>query len=981
MSNQNPQYNMKFIFSLFFLSSIVLSQAQQVDPLLKKDTYGQEVWVDSIVKTMSIEEKIGQLFMIQAYSNRDDEHRREIAKMIKEYHVGGLIFMQGTPDKQIVLNNYYQSIAKTPLIIGFDGEWGLDMRLKNTYRYPWNMALGAIQDDALIEEFGRKLGEECKRVGIHINFAPVADININPKNPIIGNRSFGEDRANVTRKTVAFTKGIQSVDVLACGKHFPGHGDTDADSHKTLPTIPFSIERLDSIELYPYKELFKNGLGSVMTAHLSVPSYEPNTSLPSSLSPSIVTGLLKEQMGFEGLIITDGLNMKGAANFSSSAEINLAAVLAGNDMLLIPQDVPETMAYMKAAVENGTLTEERLDESVMKILKAKYWVGLKKYEPIDTVNLHDDLNGIPAQLLHRKLVDQSITLLKNNQKALPITDLMEAKIAYVKLGDSDNETFVSRLKDYADIAVIEGKTIDVVLDKLAPYNTVVIGYHKSNETAWKGFKFTTEELVWLQEISRKKKVILTVFASPYSLLDIKSFTNIDGLVVAYQNSTLAQDLTAQKLFGASSMKGRVPVSIGDAFAVGSGLNSANLYRLSYGLPEEVGMSSTKLAKVDSMANVVIDKRMAPGAQILVARKGKVIYRKSFGFHTAKGITKVENNHLFDIASVTKILGGLPLIMKAQEEGKFTIETTLGELFPVMKSSDKENITLKEALSHYARLQAWIPYYLATIDSLTHKPSKKYYQFKRSPKFDVKVARNLYLRTDFKDSMIAQIPETPLYPSKRYKYSGMIFYLFKDYLEKTYQTPMDQLATENFYKPLGATTLMYNPLDKFSPKVIVPTEIDTYYRNQLLHGYVHDQGAAMFGGVNGNAGLFSDSNDIAKMMQMYLQEGYYGGKRYLKPTTINTFNHRYYADQDVRRGLGFDKPQINAKEKATCGCVSSKSFGHSGYTGTFTWADPESELVYVFLSNRVYPNAANNKLVRENSRTIIQQFIQEAVVGE
>ncbi|MCK0130642.1 serine hydrolase [Flavobacteriaceae bacterium F08102] len=971
---------MKLVFSICFLLSAICVRAQ-VDPLLKRDTYGQEVWVDSIVKTMSIDQKIGQLFMVQAYSNRDDKHKHEIEKLIKKYEIGGLIFMQGTPDKQIRLNNHYQSIAKIPLLIGFDGEWGLDMRLQNTYRFPWNMALGAIQDNELIEDFGRMLGQHCKRVGIHINFAPVADININPKNPIIGNRSFGEDRENVMQKAVAFTKGIQSQDVLACGKHFPGHGDTDADSHKTLPTIPFSKQRLDSVELYPYKELFKHGLASVMTAHLSVPSYEPNTSLPSSLSPNIVTGLLKEKMGFEGLIITDGLNMKGAANFSSSAEINLEAILAGNDMLLIPQEIPATIKFMKEAVESGKLTEERLNESVQKILKAKYWAGLKYYRPIDTVNLHADLTGISAQVLHRKLVDNSITLLKNDRKTLPINDLVSAKIAYVKLGDSDNDTFVNRLRDYAQVDVVEGKTIDVVLERLKPYNTVIIGYHKSNETAWKGFKFSTEELVWLQEIARNKKVVLDVFASPYSLLDIKSFANIDGLIVSYQNSEIAQDISAQKIFGASSMKGRIPVSINEDFPVGSGLNSANLYRLSYGLPEEVGMSSARLAKVDSLANIVIDKRMAPGAQILVARKGKVVYRKSFGYHTAKGITKVENNHLFDIASVTKILGALPLIMMAEEEGKFDIETTLGELFPVMKSTDKENITLKAALSHYARLQAWIPYYRETLDSITHKPSKKYYQFKRSPKFNVKVARNLYMRTDYKDTMIAKIAETSLYPTLRYKYSGMIFYLFKDYFEKTYHTTMDKLVNDRFFKPLGATTLTYNPLDRFSPKIIVPTEIDTYYRHQLLHGYVHDQGAAMFGGVNGNAGLFSNANDVAKMMQMYLQEGYYGGRRYLKPTTIHTFNHRYYEEDKVRRGLGFDKPQLSESEKATCGCVSSKSFGHSGYTGTYTWADPETELVYVFLSNRVYPNAANNKLVRENSRTVIQQFIQDAVVGK
>ncbi len=967
------------ILSVIFLLIYSIVNAQRPEPFVKMDNYGQQVWVDSVLKTLSIDEKIGQLFMIPAYSNRDAKHQAEVANLIKKYKVGGLVFFQGTPKKQAKMTNFFQSISSLPLMIGFDGEWGLDMRLDDTYRFPWNMALGAIQDERLIEDFGELLGKHHKRLGIHVNFAPVVDVNINPNNPIIGNRSFGESPYNVASKAIAFTKGIQSQYVMANAKHFPGHGDTDTDSHLALPTIPFSLQRLDSVELYPYKELFKTDLASVMVAHLSVPEYEPNTDLPSSLSENIVTNLLKNKMKFKGLIFTDALNMKGAANFSSSAEINLEVIKAGNDILLMPEDIPGSFLKLKQAVTDGVITEERLDESVLKILKAKYWAGLRKFSPISTKNIQEDLNGADAEALHYRLVEHSTTLIKNESQVFPVVDLVETKIAYVKLGDDDNTTFINRLNDYAQVDVITAERLDEVVKKLEPYNLVIIGYHKSNENPWKGFKFKNKELVWLQEIARNKPVILDIFASAYSLLDIKTFTNIESVLVSYQNSVIAQNISAQQIFGALTTKGRLPVSIHDEFSVGAGFNSTNLYRLSYGLPEQVDMSSKKLERIDSLAKRIIKSKMAPGLQVLVARKGKVVYRKSFGYHTDRKATRVQNNHLYDLASITKILGALPLIMKAEEDGEFTLETPIAELFPVLKNTDKKNITVKEALSHYARLKAWIPYYLQTIDSVTQKPSRKYYRNKPSKKFSVLVAKNLYLRTDYKDSMYQAIADSPLLKRKRYKYSGLVFYLFKDYFERINKKPMDQLNDSFFYKPLGSNTLGYKPLDNFSKKIIVPTERDLYFRNQLLHGYVHDQGAAMYGGVNGNAGLFSNANDVAKMMQMYMQEGYYGGKRYLKPETIRKFNHRYYAKEKVRRGLGFDKPQLNSKVKATCGCVSPKSFGHSGYTGTYTWADPETELVYVFLSNRVYPTASNKGMVKYNIRTIGQRFVQEAIL--
>ncbi|MFB1040895.1 MAG: glycoside hydrolase family 3 N-terminal domain-containing protein [Polaribacter sp.] len=969
----------KKIFLLVFIAIGCNLSAQRLDPLRTIDFEAQNVWVDSIMNTMSIDEKIGQLYMVQAYSNLDQKHEDFITEMISKYHVGNLVFMQGTPKKQAELTNRYQDTAKAPLLIGFDGEWGLDMRLKNTYRFPWNMTLGAIKNDALIKQFGKHLGQHAKRIGIHINFAPVIDINTNPANPIIGNRSFGESKENVTQKAIAFIKGMQGEGVLANGKHFPGHGDTATDSHHTLPLLNFDEARLDSIELYPYKKTFDVGLASVMTAHLNIPSLEANINVPTSLSKNVVTHLLQEKLGFQGLIITDGLNMKGAANYATSAQIDLAALQAGNDLLLIPQDVPASIAIIKKALETRTLTKERLDFSVRKILKAKYWAGLQNYKPIELENIVEDLNRIEDELLHRELVKNSLTLLKNENNNVPIRNLEKQKIAYVKLGAAENNSFVNMLKKYAKVTVVSDTNLDGLITKLKPYNYVIIGFHKSNLHPWKSYKMSNKELVWLQEIAKEKTVVLDVFTSPYSLLKIKSFTNIESVIVSYQNSKLSQEISAQLLFGAIAAKGKLPVSIGTEFKEGSGITSTNLSRFQYTLPEAAGLSSKKLALIDKIADTIIQEKMAPGFQVFVARNGKVVFEKSYGYHTYDKKIKVKNSDIYDLASLTKILASLPLIMKAEEEDKIRLTATLRDVLPSFSNSNKDTVTVKEILSHFGRLKSWIPFYKDTQDSITGKNLGQIYRKQESNDFKTKVAENLFINESYKDSILKYIKDADQNETSGYGYSDLGYYIFKEVLEKAYKKPLDKLVDDSFYKSLGANRTSYLPLHKFHKSEIVPTEKDDYFRDQLLHGNVHDMGAAMLGGIGGHAGLFANANDVGKIMQMYLQKGFYGGKRYLKSETIGKFNQRYFSDEKVRRGLGFDKPQLDLEVKATCGCVSDESFGHSGFTGTYTWADPKSGLVYVFLSNRVYPKMDNRGLIDTNMRTRIQQIIQDAII--
>ncbi len=942
------------------------------------DSEIQKKWVDSIYNTMTFDEKIGQLFMVSAYSNKDSVHVNAINKLIQESKVGGLIFFQGGPVRQALLTNRFQSRSRIPLLIGIDAEWGLGMRLDSTYRYPWNMTLGAIQNKKLLEKVGTQMGEENKRIGVHFNFAPVVDINTNPKNPIIGFRSFGEDKVNVAESASALMKGYQSMGLLATGKHFPGHGDTEVDSHHSLPTITFSKERLEDVELYPYRKLFAEGLASVMVAHLNVPSLEPRENIPSSVSHNIITDLLKNEMGFNGLIFTDALNMKAAANFRAPGEIDLEAFLAGNDILLCPENVPVAAEKLCMAYQDSMISDERLAYSVKKILKYKYKAGLNSYKPIPIPNLYSDLNPGKNDVLQYELYENAITVLKNQDDILPLKNLANEKIAYVKLGDDVNSAFLSTLKKYTNVVEIKDEDIDCLTDELVLYSKVIVGFHKSDK-AWKSHAFTDKELFWLSEIAKNNVTILDVFTKPYSLIPVQYFDDIEGVVVSYQNSDIAQTVSAELLFGGIESKGKLPVSINATFKAGDGLTTQKSNRLGFALPENVGMDSAKLAKIESYANYAINKKMTPGIQVLVARKGKVIYQRSFGYFTYENKTKVNNETVYDIASLTKIIATLPNVMQQYDSQKINMQTTLGELLPIFKNSDKQDIPFKDLLSHYARLQAWIPFYKMTLDSAKN-PLPKYYRKIANDQFSKQVADSLFMRNDYHDSIMKMIVDSKLLPKKEYKYSDFTFIILKDYLEKVTGKKLEVLVKEQFYQSLGMNNTAFNPLNySFEKEDIPPTEIDTYFRHQLIQGYVHDMEAAMEGGVGGHAGIFSNAMDIAKMMQMYLQKGNYGGQQYFSEKTFTDFNTCYFCAEGNRRGIGFDKPQAAGTAGPTCGCASLTSFGHTGFTGTMAWADPEEELIYVFLSNRTYPESTINTLSKENIREDIQKVIYEAII--
>lgn len=963
-----------FLFSIIFFQNMF---SQNIDPLRTSDYINQEKWVDSIYNKMTLEEKIGQLFMVQVFtSSISDKSTANIKSLVSKHHIGGVIFSTGTPENQAKLTNELQEMAKVPLLVAMDAEWGLSMRLDATYSYPWNMTLGALKDNSLVGEVGQNIGIHCKRLGVNINFAPDVDINTNANNPIIGSRSFGQDKTMVSEKGVFFTKGMQSEGVLACAKHFPGHGDTSKDSHKALPTISFSRERLEQVEMEPFRKLISSGVASVMIGHLSVPSLD-KTGKPSSLSYSIVTKILKNELGFNGLIFTDALAMKGVSSYAPSEDVSLQAFLSGNDVLLMPDDVLKGISKIKQAYKSGILNEYRLKHSVKKILKAKYWAGLNKFQPIDLNNLREDLNSKRDYLLSEKIFERAVTLVKNSGNIFPIKQLDKHKIAYLELGDDSGDTFYNSLSLYDEIYRVKSKNLSEILKEVDKFDRVIIGFHKKGKKPWDSYKMYVGQREIIEKISDKKETILAVFTSPYSLLNLQT-KNIESIVISYQNNDISQSKTAQAIFGAFDVDGVLPVDINHNIPLGSSIKTSSLNRLSYGIAESVGMDSGVLHRVDSIVESIISQKMTPSAQVLVARRGKVIYNKSFGTLTYDSDKKVYNNYLYDLASLTKILGTVPELIRLYDLNKISVLSTLSSIIPELKGTNKEDITLIEALSHYARLISWIPFYQKTIPSLRYSPKYQYYQSTKSDEYPTQVAEGMYIIKGYKDSIFNKIAQSNLRSKRSYLYSDLPYYILQRFIEKEQSKPLNDILDEHFYKSMGANNLTFLPLVKFDKNHIVPTEKDMVFRKQTLQGYVHDQGAAMMGGVGGHAGLFGNANDVAKVMQMFLQKGYYGGVRYFSEKSFDVFNKSYFAGN--RRALGFDKPQpMGQKSGPTCGCVSDESFGHSGFTGTYAWADPKSEIVYVFLSNRIFPSSENKKLITSNVRSRIQQVVQDAII--
>ncbi len=1015
VSIPRPHLPHKALSVILLCIACCCSRPQLAQPPAPYGTWEPELdhpWVDSVYQSMTEDERIAQLMMVAAYSNRDEAHIKEIAALVSQYKIGGLIFFQGGPVRQARMTNRFQAISKVPLLIAIDGEWGLSMRLDSVPLYPRQMMLGAVQDRQLIYRFGQEVARQCRRIGIHLNFAPVVDINTNPQNPVINNRAFGDDKQDISERALMYMEGMQSARLLTSAKHFPGHGDTEVDSHLGLPTVLQSYEQLDDISLYPYKYLIDRNLTGIMVAHLHVPALDDAPGSIASVSERIVSGLLRDSLHFKGLVYTDAMNMKGLSNSYRSDEACVAALQAGADILVMPDDVPAAIRRIKTAVETGQLAPERIESACKRVLYAKVWSGAYRQKPIETARLTEDLNDGTADMMARALAEAGLTVLQNRRGTLPLGRLDGGKTAVVLQGVSRPNTFLRSLARYQETDVYyfnrnssEQETAKL-LRTLSRYDLVITGIHDTNYRPADRYGVTPQEIAFTDRLADSTQTILAFFGIPYALNGFRNLSSCAAVILAYQDQALIQDYTAQLIYGAIGANGRLPVNL-LPYQAGTGLDLPGGLRLKYSTPDEVHARPQPLRSIDSLVAAAIRQKIMPGCQIVAAKDGVVFLNKCYGAFTYdKSAHQVAENDLYDLASVTKIAASVPALMQLEDASQLNVEHPVSTYWPALRETGKSNITFVEMLSHIARLQPYINFYFNTLttpdgdgalfrygkdqthtipigsNAYLHKQvgyKDGYYTRTPDSLHHVQVADRLYIRDDFRDSIFAMIDASSLLTARAYKYSDLGYYYIWRVIERLTGEKMQDYLQRTLYTPLGASTMGYLPLQRFPAGRIAPTENDTYFRRQLLQGYVHDQGAAMLGGVCGHAGLFASANDLAKLMQTYLNKGIYGGVRYFSEDRIDYYTSAHFADLGNRRGVGFDRPlKEYSPAGPVCDGVSQQSFGHSGFTGTYTWADPESGLLFVFTTNRLYPNETENQLAKQDIRTRIHRWLIDAV---
>ncbi len=965
---------------LFFLFSMLLSTRSSAQDSLAM------AWVDSVYKSMGIDEKIGQLFIIRAHSDLGDDHIKSVQDQIKKYHVGGLCFFQGTPSKQATLTAQYQQLSKIPMMVSMDAEWGLGMRFKDKgLSFPRQLMLGAVQDLNEIEKMGYAIGKQLLAIGVQVSFSPVADINSNALNPVIGDRSFGEDKEDVSRHAIAYMRGLQSAGLLTSGKHFPGHGDTDTDSHLDLPVINHSMDRMRSMELYPFQQLIDAGLNGMMVAHLHVPAIDPTENISTTLSAKAVNDLLKKEMGFDGIIFTDALEMKGVTKHFSADQVAIMAVQAGNHMLVLPDNIQLAFSGLKDAFTNGTLDPSILEENVRKILLAKYQLGLDSLVlPNPEVAAKMAFDPYAVGIKH-KLIEEALTVVQNKRALIPMVNITAPKMATLAIGSTAKTRFQSRLDSYIQtdhynvshsLKETDEKSL---LKDLKRYDRVIISIHQMNNKVSANFGLTNAELTLIQNINRQQEVILVVFGSPYSL---KFFENIDHIIMAYEDNTETEDIAAQGLMGVFGFKGKLPVTASNIFPVHHGFTTPSLKRLGYSVPERVGLSSDSLDYISTIANYMIDIKAAPGCQVLIAKEGRIVYEQAFGRHTYKEDDPVYMTDLYDLASVTKVAATTLSVMRLYQEGVISIDQTLGYYLPWLRGSNKENMVIRKVMAHQAGLQSWIPFYEQTITmtgGYWMEMEPDVYCDIQTPQHCITVAQDMYMDGAYLDTIRQGIIKSGLNAEGTYVYSDLGFIMLAEIIWRQTGVTLDQYVDSVFYKPMGLRRIGFHPYRQFTPDEIVPTEIDNYFRCQELNGYVHDMTCAMLGGVSGHAGLFGDAENLAVIFQMLLNGGEYGGQRYLNEDIIKMFTTRF--GKGTRRGIGFDLKELNPdRTLLTSHMASPSTYGHTGFTGICAWNDPDNQLLYVFLSNRTYPSMRNAKLTNHRIREKIHSRAYRAIQG-
>ncbi len=940
----------------------------------------QSAWTEKILSSMTLEEKVGQLFMIAVYSNKREADYQIVENQIRKYHLGGVAFFQGNALKQAELTNRYQSAAKIPLLVGLDAEWGLGMRLNNTYSFPKAITIGAARDTDLAEQVGEEIARQCRRIGVHFNFAPVADINSNPKNPVINYRSFGESVENVSELTSAFLRGHRKQHVMTSAKHFPGHGDTNVDSHYTLPVLHHSLRHIREVESAPFRALIRDSVASVMVGHLNVPALD--NGVPATVSEKVIKGFLRGEMGFEGLVISDALNMRGLLRSFPVGKAEVRAFKAGNDMLLQTSSIDKAYKAVLDACISGEITEEELDESVKRILKSKFWVGLHQYQPVNLRNIAEDLDDGRSKELTQLIYNEAVTVTRDEFGLIPIKGLATVEMASIAVGGDPGNLFQSTLELYGNVTpyLLPDKPAgspdwQAIADKAVKNDLVIVSIHKVRQSEKLDYGITEPTLNLLRDLQKRSRLIVCVFGNPYSL---KFFDEFETVLCGFEDEEEAQMAAANVLFGVNSANGKVPVNTLSADGkLDYGYEIESFQRLGFAMPSEVGMDAEKLKEIRRISLAAIQAEEFPGCQVLVARKGKVVYYEGFGNLKYSYGEPVTRHTLYDLASVTKVASTLQAVMMLYDQKLIDIQKNLSFYLPEFENTNKSRITIRDILLHQAGLKAFVPFYESTRFG-SERLNPYYFSSDITLPGYLKIADNLAVNPVVKDSVFSWVEKSTLAnsPGSKYVYSDLGLLLLQKLVERVSGRSLDAYVGVNIYEPMGLHNLMYNVFRDKPKELIAPTEVSGDFRQTAVQGTVHDPNAALLGGVAGHAGLFSNAWDLARLMQMNLNGGAYDDRQFFSKATIDFFTRGQ--SKISHRGLGWNKPS-GPGDGTVSRYASDKTYGHTGFTGTCVWVDPEEELIFVFLSNRVYPSASNQKLIRNKTRQRIHDVAYKAIV--
>lgn len=973
-----PIRNIFFCFLICFTLPLTTRATKHPHSLPRPDS---AIWVDSVMQSLSLDEKIGQLLNIRVMSGKDEKYYTEIERLIQTYAIGGVTFFKGTPAAQVQLTRRLQQKARVPLMIALDAETGPAMRLDSVVALPDMMVIGATGNEKYAFEAGRMAGEQCNRLGVHLNFAPVADVNTNPANPVIGQRAFGENPEQIARFSGLFLEGLHQARVLGCLKHFPGHGDSETDSHYVLPVIKLKADQITQKHLLPF-ETNLHLTDAIMTGHLWVPALDSLSGEPASLSPIMVTRLLRQQMGFKGLIITDALDMQGAGKPRYPGELEVKALKAGNDILLLPRNAEEAVKAIRRAVDSGQISLQEIDEHCRRVLAYKYKASLWEKPLLSTQGLISDLNRPEYVALVKNIYQDAITVC-GDTSLIPYRPVKYPRLAVISIFQ-DSPTLQELTWLMADAGYFTlSKPEDTIelqrlTDTLQYYDMTIVALNIPSRFQNKGYGLSPKSIAACNLLINKLPNITLIVGPGYAAGGFTFPSTRSAQVFVWQNQEIALRAAMGVVFGEGSASGKLPATLGARFKLGDGFRTEARNVLRWAEPAEAGVDPGKLAQIDRIALEGIEKGAYPGCQILLAHNGKIFYYKAFGKQDAAGTSPASITDLYDIASVTKIMATTLAVMRLYEQKIWEDDTPMKEILPQLTNHRLRNAKLSDVLRHQAGLYPWIPFYKKTLDKGI--PSPRYYSTTFRAGFEIPVARDLYLRNDYVDSILWVIDHTRVNPSGKFVYSDFGFILLRFGIERVTRQPLAEYLEENFYRPMGLASLRFNPWESIPSKRIAPTTIDTEFRKQLLRGYVHDPAAAMLGGVSGHAGLFSHALDLARIMQMLLWEGKYNGVKFFEPETIKHFTSYGPHPEKNRRGLGFDKPPVHPEPNGpVCAAASPQSFGHSGFTGTYVWADPANGLIFVFLSNRVHPNEENHLINKLNIRTRIHQAAYEAIV--